>query len=271
MCSPVLENKRILVVEDNAVAQLLVKYTLGETGAILDYAGDGKQALVMLRQNIYDFVLMDIQLPEMDGLETTFFIRNEMHSNIPIIAMTAAAFADEEEKCLNAGMNGYIAKPFTLESLLNGISKTFACVQECQKAEVNVIGDSHVSIDISVLRSLAGDDDTYVQAVVATFLNNMPATIAQIQTHLNNGDYDSLLKSAHFAKSSLSVVKIQEVLEVVQGIEWQCRMKTSLENLPAKVDYIVDRYAHAESILINHFFNGSTTAQQEILGKQSLS
>lgn len=121
-----LEGVRVLVVEDNAFNQLLATKILERWKCIVDVAEDGKIAVQKAKQNKYDVILMDIQLPEMDGYETTRFIRNNIalsKRNTPIIAMTAHAFASEVEKCMNASMNDYISKPFNEDTLFSKIIK----------------------------------------------------------------------------------------------------------------------------------------------------
>src|ERR1700740_530410 len=95
-----LSNKRILVVEDNPLHQMLVGHTLQKIGATVDFSEDGKAAVLHIREHVYDLVLMDIQLPEMDGFEATYFIRNEIQSRLPIIGMTSMMIFDEQDKCL---------------------------------------------------------------------------------------------------------------------------------------------------------------------------
>ncbi len=102
MMEPILINKRILVVDDNTVSQMLVKFTLQGSGAVIEFAEDGKEAVKRFRESLFDLVLMDIQMPEMDGYTTTAVIRNELKLHIPIIAMTAHAMMGEKEKCLQS-------------------------------------------------------------------------------------------------------------------------------------------------------------------------
>jgi CheY-like chemotaxis protein len=102
---------RILVAEDNAMNQNLMRHLLTYWNLDFDIVNNGKEAIEALQQNNYRLVLMDIQMPLMDGYTTTLKIRNELGMNIPIIAMTAHAMAGEKEKCLSYGMNEYISKP----------------------------------------------------------------------------------------------------------------------------------------------------------------
>ena len=109
---------RVLLAEDNAVNQEVAVALLGSAGLIVDVAGDGQQALTMSGQGDYALILMDVQMPVMDGLDATRAIRRTPHGrDIPILAMTANAFAEERQRCLDAGMNDHVAKPVVAEQL----------------------------------------------------------------------------------------------------------------------------------------------------------
>ncbi|MBN2010242.1 response regulator [candidate division KSB1 bacterium] len=110
--------KRILLVEDILVNQILAKTLLKDTGILIDVAEDGEKALQALENNEYDLVLMDVQMPLMDGITATKIIRNEMNlKDIPIIAMTAQIMTEDKEMCMDAGMNDYISKPIRNDEL----------------------------------------------------------------------------------------------------------------------------------------------------------
>jgi len=102
---------RVLVVEDNRLNQLLMETLLTDFGFEFDIAGNGKIAIEKLEHTAYDIILMDLQMPEMNGLETTEYIRTKIKSNVPIILLTADVTTMDEEKCKSAGMNDYISKP----------------------------------------------------------------------------------------------------------------------------------------------------------------
>lgn len=111
-------NYSILLVEDNKLNQTVVKFTLKRYGYFIDVANNGIEAIHKFKESKYDFILMDIMMPEMDGLEATKVIRNLNNGqNIPIIALTADIMIANEEKCLENGMNGHIAKPFEIDNL----------------------------------------------------------------------------------------------------------------------------------------------------------
>jgi len=102
----------ILVAEDNLVNQKIANYILSKQGATVTTAMNGQEAINMLQDNNIDVILMDLQMPGLDGLEAAKYIRREMKNNVPIIALTADLFASETNECIEAGINACISKPF---------------------------------------------------------------------------------------------------------------------------------------------------------------
>ena len=114
---------KVLVAEDMPLNQLLIKIILKDFGFDFDIAGNGKIALDLMNKNEYDLILMDLQMPEMGGFETTKYIREKLNSNVPIIALTADVTTIDNQKCLEAGMNDYISKPINEELLFEKINE----------------------------------------------------------------------------------------------------------------------------------------------------
>jgi CheY-like chemotaxis protein len=121
---------RILVVEDNLVNQKVATKILNKLGYAPDVADNGVQALRMTEQAHYDLVLMDVQMPELDGLETTKMIRERVGKQPVIIALTANAIKEDREECLHMGMDDYITKPTTIKNLVETIKKWAINIQE---------------------------------------------------------------------------------------------------------------------------------------------
>jgi CheY-like chemotaxis protein len=119
-----LSNLKILLAEDNLINQVVASKLLSKRGAEVDIANNGREVIEKLALKEYRIILMDIQMPEMDGLETTEFIRNSGASfaRIPIIALTASALVSEKSKCFEAGMDDYLSKPFKAEELFEKVS-----------------------------------------------------------------------------------------------------------------------------------------------------
>jgi PAS domain S-box-containing protein len=112
-----LQGREVLVVEDNLINQKVISTTLKNAGIIPTVVDNGFSALEILKKRIFHVIIMDIQMPEIDGRETTLKIRNDLKLNVPIIAMTASVSADERDRCISAGMDEYISKPFNKENL----------------------------------------------------------------------------------------------------------------------------------------------------------
>jgi len=119
------KNYSILLVEDNKLNQTVVKFTLKRFGYLIDVANNGIEAVEKYREGEYDFILMDIMMPEMDGIEATKCIRDyeDGRMRIPIIALTADIMIANEEKCLESGMDAHLSKPFEIESLFKVLEK----------------------------------------------------------------------------------------------------------------------------------------------------
>ena len=120
-----MQGLRLLLVEDQPLNQVVARGMLEYAGASVDLAENGQQAVDVLRQRADDFdmVLMDVQMPVMDGFEATRQIRHELHLTLPILAMTAGVLQSERELCIAAGMNDFIPKPVDIEQMLDTISR----------------------------------------------------------------------------------------------------------------------------------------------------
>ncbi len=244
----VLSGKKILVVEDNSINQMLVRYTLSKSGALIDIADNGSLALLQIKDHTYDVILMDIHMPELDGYQTTQIIRNELHLNIPIIAMTALAIKGEETKCIGLGMNGYVSKPFTTESLCGELIRVLKMPSILLQDSMQLTNES-VHIDLSFLHELAGEDRAYEKTMIQMFIENMPVTIQKIQTAINNEDWNKLYKIVHYLKSSLSVIKINVLFELCVLLEKVVTVDKDPLKAVNLIKQIETLYAKAEILL----------------------
>ena len=124
-----LDGFNILVAEDNIINQKIANYILRKHGAVVKMASNGKEAIDLLGGGRFDVVLMDLQMPGMDGFTTAKYIRNELHNNVPIIGFSASIFADEIDECIDAGMNTCILKPFDPNGLCELI---LSVIKDCK-------------------------------------------------------------------------------------------------------------------------------------------
>ncbi|MCW3112046.1 MAG: multi-sensor hybrid histidine kinase [Segetibacter sp.] len=252
MSENILLNKSVLVAEDNAINQMVVKHTLLKLGASADIAGDGAEAIEKCKKNKYDLILMDIQMPLMDGYEATTYIRNQLQSNVPIIAMTAFGLNGEDEKCYECGMNDYVSKPFTIENLSTVIQKVLSVPSEVTH-NPHILVSRNISVDLSMLYDISGEDEAYICVMVQTFLENMPNTLKKIDQCLSDENWDGLFQAAHYAKSTLSVIKVSEMFDAVLAIELSAKNKINLQTLPALVQKLNDGFVIAEELLSKKF------------------
>ena len=217
---PVLEGVRILVAEDNPMNQKLIKYLLEQWQINFHIVTNGVEALNALRQNAkeYDMLLMDIQMPEMDGYATTEKMRNDLKLAIPIIAMTAHALTGEREKCLRMGMDDYISKPINEDQLKKIIIKY---------AQKNLNADGSV-IDLDYLRNLSKGDKAFEKNMIRSFSEQIPAELSELKLAIEQQDYNKISNVAHNMKSTLSYLGLQKLAALLQQIEKESENKTGL-------------------------------------------
>jgi CheY-like chemotaxis protein len=200
---------RILVAEDNATNQQLARLLLQKIGYRADMVGNGLEALEALERQPYDVVLMDVQMPEMDGLEAT----RRIHLRWPgaerprIIAVTANAMSEEREACLAAGMDDYVSKPIRLDHLVGALARVHPGTS---------LTTGHIALD--QLKGSLKDDDL-VDKVVDTFLATAPATVAGLRESYDRGDAEGLRRGAHTLKSNAATFRAHALAELCRDLE----------------------------------------------------
>ena len=221
-----LKDINILLVEDNELNQLLAVKVFEKWDKKIDIANNGVEAIEKISTNFYDIILMDIQMPGMDGIELTRYIRSSMgeKSNIPIIALTAHATEGEERRCFENGVNDYLSKPYNFEELLNKLyhnlkNNTVDSVlfMESQQKEIA----SEKLIDFKYLKDFSDGDDTFVKNMISLFLNNTPETMQIILESNKNDDIKILKDEIHKLKSSLSILGMIKASNCVEVIEME--------------------------------------------------
>ncbi len=197
---------RILLAEDHATNQKLALLTLGRLGYRADVAANGLEALEALERQPYDVILMDMQMPEMDGLEATHHIRRKWPEHGPrIIAMTANATKEDRQACLDAGMNDYLAKPIRVEELVAALNKSHPLAESTVPAPSTSGSTGTASLDpaaIGNLLNLIGGDKDGLADLISSFLDDTPRLLGDLRRALNTGDVDLLRRAGHTLKSS---------------------------------------------------------------------
>jgi signal transduction histidine kinase/DNA-binding response OmpR family regulator len=226
---------RILLAEDNVVNQKLAIRLLEKLGYRSDLAANGLEALEALERQTYDLLLTDVQMPEMDGLEATrqILARWPAGERPWIVAMTAEAMSGDRERCLEAGMNDYLAKPIRAEELVAAIKRA----PRRERAKVPT-GGGDGSIDTNALMRLAdglGGDTEFVQGLIDQFVADAPGLVSAARAGLEVGDADVVRRAAHTLKSNAATFGARRLAECSRELEEDAK-KNALTEAPARVD-----------------------------------
>jgi signal transduction histidine kinase/CheY-like chemotaxis protein len=231
-----LTDVRILVAEDNEYNQIVVVDTLTSLieNATIDIAENGLIALEMVQAKSYDMVLMDAQMPEMDGLDATRAIRKMADSklnNIPIIALTASVHKADIDKCLESGMNAFVPKPFTRDELLGTISEFYhndkpsdankeIAKEPILKAKEMKSETTPAAItDLTFLSEFAEGNQARMQKYIALYLKLLPDNLAKMTEAIDANNFKSLVKVSHAMRPHLNYMGMKEAAELAAEME----------------------------------------------------
>jgi signal transduction histidine kinase/DNA-binding NarL/FixJ family response regulator len=201
-----LQGMRILVAEDNTMNQQLIRHLMQQWQMDYQLVHNGEEAVNALRHGSFAAVLMDIQMPLMDGYAATQVIRNDLKLDLPIIAMTAHAMSGEKERCLSFGMNDYISKPIK-EGELYGILQHYCQLRD---APANAVSLSVVNLDY--LRELSLGDTEFENAIVRQFIVQVPEELNLLQEAVDAENRLQIKSIAHGMKSSVAYLGLTERL-----------------------------------------------------------
>ncbi len=220
---------RVLVAEDNRVNQAVATRMLQKMGHTVAIAGNGIEALELVAGTDFDLVLMDLQMPEMDGITATKKIREqelETKRHLPIVAVTAHAMKGDRERCLEAGMDGYIPKPISARQVEDAIRKYAR--REIVNSE---FGQTHApeliaanaraskDWDACEVKARLGADEKLLGELVEIFLSETPGQLAELRHALANGDAGQVGEVAHSLKGELSCLGMAELSECARQLE----------------------------------------------------
>ncbi|MCF7810316.1 response regulator [bacterium] len=215
----------ILVTDDNLTNQKVAMKVLEKLGYRADVASNGREAVDILSEKKYTMVLMDVQMPEMDGLEATKFIRDEKSSvlnhNIPIIAMTAHVMKGDKEKCLEVGMNDYISKPIQPKKLMEVIERWSDDKDKPYGEEVidESSFDKFELFNIEDILNRLGDDEEILVEILEVFIEDIPKQIEIVREALIQQDSEQIRSQAHTLKSACGNVGAQSLQELSRMLE----------------------------------------------------
>ncbi len=244
-----LKDKTILVVEDNKYNQYIAETILRKWSADVVCANHGKQALEIIDEQSFDLILMDKQMPVLDGIETTKQIRNNLILDVPIIALTANVVKGVIDECLAAGMNEYISKPFEPEELYVKILNLLNLKIDYEEHSDHEItaelpeDKSSTQYDISKLDRILGGNKMQLKKMIAKFLDVTPDYVDELNKCLNENDIEGIEKTAHKIKASIDLIASNNLKSNIRLIHDYSKNKERLDKLPQLINYFIENYS----------------------------
>ncbi len=243
----ILKGKHILLVEDNELNRVLATAILTDYGAEVTEAENGSIAIDLMLKDSFDLVLMDVQMPVKDGIEATRYIRSYINSSVPIIALTANAQKQQEEQCLNAGMNDFISKPFTETRLVQLTGKWLG---RDASATLNISSEKEdetdtAPVNLSKLHDIARGEDAFVTKMTELFLEKTPPLLEQLEKADNNGDLEAVAFLAHRIKTSVGIMGIPNLEQCLEELDNMKDVPISKELISTYVKRIISNVQRA--------------------------
>jgi signal transduction histidine kinase/CheY-like chemotaxis protein len=251
-----LSGARVLLAEDNPMNQEVALALLEHAGIKADVASDGATAVSMVRQRGYDAVLMDMQMPVMDGMTATVAIRAlPGQDKLPIIAMTANAMSQDRERCLAAGMNDHVAKPIEpallWQTLLRWIRPEALVAGPLKPRSASRLPSDIPGLDVAEAMSRLGGRESLYLSVLKLFTDNHQRTVAEIQAALRDGRQPEAVRLAHTLRGTASSIGARELAEAAGGVEMALASQAStaaveskLTRLGSRLDALVTALRH---------------------------
>jgi CheY-like chemotaxis protein len=227
----------VLLVDDNATNRLLAETLLEKKGHSVATACNGKEALAALAERSFHLVLMDVQMPEMDGFEATALIRaleRATGKHVPIVAMTAHAMKGDRDRCLEAGMDGYLTKPIRSEELYRALALFApADVPEPRRSEaintadpdepgtgLRPAGGPSGLLDRTALLARVGGREDRLRTIIQVFQDESTGLMAELREAIAGGQTAELKRAAHSLKGAVGLFGAPGVVENAQRLEW---------------------------------------------------
>jgi two-component system, sensor histidine kinase and response regulator len=210
----------ILLAEDNVVNQKFAVRLLEKMGHIVSVAQNGKQVMTALEEQTFHLILMDVQMPEIDGLQTTRLIRSQEQGtdyHVPIVAMTAHAMKGDKERCLDAGMDGYVSKPINAENLFDVIEKLMADRKADERTPDTKLGG--YILDEEELLAHVDGDKVLLAELFGLFQEDYPVLLGKLHDAIQQKDWQGVREAAHAIKGSVANFAANTAVETAQKLE----------------------------------------------------
>ncbi|MFL5753323.1 MAG: response regulator, partial [Bacteroidia bacterium] len=241
---------RILAVDDNEINRFYVENIFTDKNISVKSAENGRACLNLLKKESFDLILMDLQMPVMDGYKTTLKIRNSLKLTTPIIALTASSVVQEESKCLAAGMNGLIQKPFTKDSILQAITDHTDLNKSQQKIKKTIF--KKPVIDFSKIRSITGNNEERFFELLELSLKNIDRDVKKLDSAIENKNFSDIRSLAHKLKSTFGLYELNDIFKTLDGIEELGEKKTSLKKIEKEFTQLKQPISNVVSELMHY-------------------
>ncbi|MBS1979007.1 MAG: response regulator [Bacteroidetes bacterium] len=236
---PHLPQLKVLLVEDNEINRLYASAILKRWDSSVDHAENGKVALEKILTGNYNLILMDVQMPVMDGYEATQQIRRSVEPlrSIPIVGLTAHAARKDIEKCLQSGMDACVLKPFTPEQLYEGIRKYVPAGQVAVPASAPMANTTKGLVNLKYLQEASQNDKGFVRTMLDSLITNLPKDVEEIRSAVNDSNWSRAVEAIHRVKSSLIMIGLENTRKQAAHAEDLLR-KGEVEVVPALAEEI---------------------------------
>jgi len=239
-----LDGKNILITDDNEINRLLASAILSNFGAVVTEACDGQEAIQLVSQKDFDLILMDVQMPGIDGLEATRQIRETLNST-PIIALTAFAFKGDNQKCFDVGMNDYLSKPFEEVQLLEIVSRWLNKASTIAEKNINEIKSP--LYNLSKIENIGRGKKEFTDKMVRFFINQTPVSLKELNEAYANHDFLKISQIIHRIKPSIDnmgIVCIKDELNELEKFSVVYGESERAEYLLEKIKQVLNLVVH---------------------------
>ncbi|MFZ1799942.1 MAG: ATP-binding protein [Chitinophagaceae bacterium] len=253
-----LNGLKILVVDDNEYNRIVVNDTLKLMAEVeIFQAINGKEAIAAVEQNNFDVILMDIQMPVMNGYETTKYIREKMSApknSTQVIALTASVIRSDLDKCRAAGMNDYVPKPFTIAQLISALAKAAGREMKYMAKNENQIKpdtDNQSSLtDLSYLEKFCQGNKKQMQKYIGMFTSTVPGLVEKITAALSRNDFTEIANQVHGYKTKWIMMGMNVTKELAFLVERQCREETPGSSVKENILKLLEQIKRATNELL---------------------
>jgi CheY-like chemotaxis protein len=241
-----LTGKKILVAEDNEINQKIIAHLLKKENIETDIANDGKEAIELFEKKDYDLLLVDLQMPHMDGFQTAKYIRKILGSNIPIVAMTAGAYANEQTRCFEIGINQYLSKPFSAEDLFQRLKYLLLNEHQLKQHKISAPVSKRDIYNLTALKQ-SNDEDGVIE-ILEMFITKTAGLIKEIKQAIEQKDHDIMIKKTAKLKGSLGSLQAHSMMKIVEEMELFIRME-DVHKIQMAVEKLQKEYDVVASLL----------------------